>query len=169
MVKITDRIYISDWPTVKTILDNPPHHGISDPYQYFIFLCVAKELHHDNPYFYNLKHFRLTDVPFEVGLPTLTEIFYTSRHMKLALNTIHESLVIYSPDTKIIIFCNGGLSRSPVVVATYLALVGFGFDEAVKFVESKHPACQMNQTLLDMGRTLVSDRILFSLRMKNNV
>jgi protein-tyrosine phosphatase len=54
-------------------------------------------------------------------------------HMSEAILWIGEHVLHH----EILIFCNAGIQRSPSIVIAYLCSIGFGYDEALRFVTNK--------------------------------
>ena len=52
-----------------------------------------------------------------------------------AVKWISENILYHG----VFVFCNIGLQRAPSIAAAYLCSVGFGYDEAIRFMNSRVP------------------------------
>lgn len=48
-------------------------------------------------------------------------------------------IATHIPHHTILLICNAGMQRSPSIAVAYLCSIGFGYDEAVRFVAAKKP------------------------------
>jgi len=91
----------------------------------FAFLNVAEEIDLVLPQevlYYKIPIKDFSFIPFE--------------KLKEAIDWIHK----YIDKSRILVFCNSGIGRSPSVVIGYLCVVlGFSFGQAVEFVAGKKP------------------------------
>jgi protein-tyrosine phosphatase len=72
-----------------------------------------------------------------------------------AVNWIKEKIVSHT----VLVHCNTGIGRAPSIVVCYLCEIGFGFEEAVRFVKSKRegalPLGNLRSAIM-MARKLMS-------------
>lgn len=113
---------------MKFILDNLAVGSVQDalnpPPAITALLCVAEEL--DLPEAGRLYH----KVPIADMRPIPAERLHE------AVKWLRENL----EGNRVMVFCNGGVGRSPSVIIAYLCCVlGFGFGEAVEFTARKKP------------------------------
>jgi protein-tyrosine phosphatase len=114
--------------TVEFILDNLAVGSVQDtrnpPPDITALLCVAEEL--DLPSEGRIYH----KVPIADMRPIPAE------QLREAVWWLMENL----EGNRVMVFCNGGVGRSPSVVIAYLCcVIGLGFGEAVEFAAVKKP------------------------------
>jgi hypothetical protein len=65
--------------------------------------------------------------------------------------------VVTNRDAKVILQCDGGISRSPVFMAAILVMgTQMSWDDAIDFVKKKNPETQINQDLLDTVKKVLN-------------
>ncbi len=71
-----------------------------------------------------IEYYKIPLVDFQPIIP---------EYIPKAVNWIKEKIVNHT----ILVHCNAGIGRAPSIVICYLYEIGFGFEEAVSFVQSR--------------------------------
>lgn len=113
---------------MKFILDNLAvgdyQEALQPPPEITALLCVAEEHDLENP---SLLYHKVPVVDMK-AIPAVL------------LKDAVEWIIEHIEDQRIMVFCHGGVGRSPSVVIAYLCCVhGYGFGEAVEFVATRKP------------------------------
>lgn len=131
MNRITEKIYISDW------VDANSYHFLQGN-EIKCVLNVCRQKDNDNIDGVKYIHYPMID-----GEGTdITQMEHAVRTLELLLNE----------NDKVLVHCLAGVSRSPMVVALYLAWkTGTSFDDGLKFVAGGRPCVDPNNHFLRLG------------------
>jgi protein-tyrosine phosphatase len=136
MTKVTDRIYLGNEQDRR-------REGLKTPKLIEANLCLV--CHPDNYKFINPPDQVTIHVPLQDGPGNKLSQF------TLAIELL-EALMTYTSKT-VLVHCAQGVSRSPTVLATYLAcLRGTSFEEEVDKLKELRPIVSPNPVLIELAK-----------------